>query len=222
MKKCSKCKLSKLLREFNKDGAKKDGLRSYCRECQNEYNQKKETKEYKKQWYQAYKEEIKESQKQWCSDNKEKVQQYYKQWYKENEKGAKEYKKQWHQTYKDEINLHAQKRYENDLQYKLALNLRTRINQAIKIKQRGGSAVRDLGCSITEFQQFIAQKFQLNMSWENYGAWHLDHIIPLASFDLTDRLQFLKACHYTNYQPLWAKDNLKKKDSINWNLNENY
>lgn len=52
------------------------------------------------------------------------------------------------------------------------------------------------------------------MTWENYGEWHLDHIKPLVSFDLTKRVQFLETCHYTNYQPLWAKDNLTKSGKL--------
>ena len=50
------------------------------------------------------------------------------------------------------------------------------------------------------------------MTWKNYGhdTWHLDHIIPLYKFDLTNKKQFLKACHYTNYQPLWAIHNYQK------------
>ena len=88
--------------------------------------------------------------------------------------------------------------------------LRSRLNIAIRSDQRAGSAVRDLGCSISEFRDYIAVQFQPGMSWDNHGEWHLDHRKPLASFNLLDREQFLQAVHFSNYQPLWAADNIAK------------
>ena len=91
----------------------------------------------------------------------------------------------------------------------------------IKNNQKTGSAVGELGCTIDEFKVYIENKFQEGMSWENWkhDGWHLDHIKPLSSFDLTDREQFLEACHYTNLQPLWGWQNMQKHDKINWKLN---
>ena len=57
---------------------------------------------------------------------------------------------------------------------------------------------------------YFESKFIAGMSWDNYGKWHIDHIVPLSSFNLLDPEQVKVACHYTNLQPLWAKDNLKK------------
>ena len=107
-------------------------------------------------------------------------------------------------------------RYKTDIQYKLSVILRARFQMALKRNYKTGSAVRDLGCSIGELQVYLESKFQSGMTWDNHGlyGWHIDHIKPLASFDLTDRQQLLLACHYTNLQPLWATDNLSKGDSI--------
>ena len=104
-----------------------------------------------------------------------------------------------------------------NLQYRLATNLRSRLNNAVK-GQRGGSAVRDLGCTIPEFKAYIEAQFRPDMTWDSWtvDGWHLDHKIPLAQFDLTDRVQFLKASHYSNYQPLWAEHNLQKGNRLNW------
>ena len=95
---------------------------------------------------------------------------------------------------------------------KLARSLRDRVRKVLKRSKgiRAGSAVRDLGCTIDFFRGFIEDKFARGMSWENYGEWHLDHVKPLKLFDLTDRRQFLEACHYTNYQPLRNIDNWQK------------
>jgi len=99
--------------------------------------------------------------------------------------------------------------------FKLKENLRVRLVKAINRGQKSGSAVSDLGCSIQEFKLYLESKFQPGMSWSNWtrDGWHIDHIIPLSSFDLKDPVQLKKACHYTNLQPLWASDNLAKRDS---------
>ena len=95
---------------------------------------------------------------------------------------------------------------------KIKHSLRTRLNHAIKGVVKTGSAVRDLGCSIEELKRHLESQFAEGMNWDNYGlkGWHIDHIKPLDAFELEDPEELKKACHFSNLQPLWAKDNLKK------------
>ncbi len=100
----------------------------------------------------------------------------------------------------------ANAKYQAKPDVKLAKRLRDRLRMATRNIQKAGSAVNDLGCTIPEFKAYIEAQFQPGMTWENWshGGWHLDHIEPLVSFDLSDREQLLKACHYTNVRPLWS------------------
>ena len=81
---------------------------------------------------------------------------------------------------------------------------------AIKYNSKRGSTIKLLGIDIMGLKSYLESKFIDGMSWENYGlyGWHIDHIIPLSSAKTED--EFYKLCHYTNLQPLWAKDNWKK------------
>lgn len=108
-------------------------------------------------------------------------------------------------------------RRRTDPNFKLGRSLRTRLNKIVQRSQKSGSAVRDLGCLVDDCKKYLESKFQPGWSWENWGQiWQIDHIKPLSSFDLTDRCQFLKACHYTNLQPL-SIENHKKKTSAERN-----
>ena len=127
-----------------------------------------------------------------------------------------EYSKEYNKKNRKELNRKELQRKRNSIQYRLACNLRSRLNRVVKGKVKVGSFVSDLGCSLDDLMCRLETMFEEGMTWENYGEWHIDHIRPLASFDLTNRKEFLVACSYKNLQPLWAKDNLIKGAKINY------
>lgn len=90
----------------------------------------------------------------------------------------------------------------------LAHIYRNRIYSVFQYKP--GKSITYLGCSIQTFKTHLENKFLPGMSWENKGLWHIDHIRPCASFDLSKEDELKKCFHYTNMQPLWAEDNLRK------------
>ena len=137
-------------------------------------------------------------------------------YYQENFESISARKKEYAEENKDVLRAAYLKRLKENTNAGVAHALRTRINQAIRKNSKKGSAVRDLGCSIDFLVKYLESKFQDGMTWENRGihTWHIDHIIPLSSFNLEDEEQFKKAVHYTNLQPLWAKDNLTKRNKI--------
>lgn len=99
---------------------------------------------------------------------------------------------------------------------KMIHNLRSRLVQALKGIAKSTTTLNLLGCSIEELRTHLEKQFSEGMSWDNYGrnGWHVDHIKPLSSFDLLESEQQFKACHYSNLQPLWAEDNLRKSNKI--------
>lgn len=103
-------------------------------------------------------------------------------------------------------------RYDNNEIVKLKKNLRKRLNAALKTKKwQKNSKFRDyIGCDLETLKKHIESKFQPGMTWENYSlfGWHIDHIIPLSSAKTEQELY--KLCHYTNLQPLWREQNLRK------------
>jgi len=72
-------------------------------------------------------------------------------------------------------------------------------------------------CKVDELKEYLESQFEEGMTWDNWSrdGWHIDHIVPLSFFDLIDSEQVKKACHYTNLQPLWAEDNLRKSSNVN-------
>jgi hypothetical protein len=106
-------------------------------------------------------------------------------------------------------------RRESDPAFRLAQNLRNRYRMALLHygKWKTTSVIKLAGCSIDELRAHIEAQFQPGMSWDNWtkDGWHLDHIKPIASFDRPDHPD---CWHYSNLQPLWAVDNMKKGSQV--------
>lgn len=143
--------------------------------------------------------------------------------YRSSEKGKNQLKRYFQerkkkkksQEEKDIRNAYLLKRYHSDPEYRLIVNYRTRLNNALKHNWKSGNTITLLGCSVTELRAHLEKQFQPGMTWENYGCgWHVDHIRPCANFEnLADPDQQRKCFHFSNLQPLWALENLKKGDS---------
>ena len=214
----------------NKNG--KYGRSSACIECVNKYhkqysmshkeemaaknkqayqNNREERLEKQKAYSNAHKEEIKEYSANYYKDNKEDVIEKTKKYASDHRKEVAAYKKEWQHNNRDKINKRNAARELVDINFKLSNLLRKRINSVMKGRTKSGSAVRDLGCTIPELLTYFSTLFLLHppnpktggmINWDNFGEWHIDHIIPLAAFDLTDRVQLLIACNYRNLRPL--------------------
>lgn len=140
---------------------------------------------------------------------------YFKEYYLKNKERIAEYGKKYHEENREKWNASTRRRMSErrkDPVFRMNRNLRRRILSAIKDKRKSDLSENLLGCSWMEARRHIESLWKDGMSWDNYGmhGWHIDHIKPCASFDLSKPEQQKKCFHYTNLQPLWAKDNLKK------------
>ena len=190
---------------------------------------KEKQKKYYKQYSLDNKEKINETSKKYRLNNKDKIKQYSKQWYLDNKEKKKQYNEQY---YLDNIerrreyeidNRERRREYENnrlktDPIYKIIRYQRGRMRAALKGKSKCKSTIKLLGCSAEYCWNHLEQQFKPGMTKDNYGLWHVDHIIPCASFDLNDTEQQKICFHYTNLQPLWAIDNIKKGAKLDYEM----
>ena len=177
-------------------------------------------KEQRLRYLQANREKILEKNRLHRQANLEKYRKKEKQYEEKNREKILTKKKAYQIKNRDRLsiehNQYCKKRRNEDPLFKLITNIRTTINRAIMRNSQGGRAKALLGCSIEELKKYLESKFQPDMSWENWtqDGWHIDHILPINSFDLTDPEEQKRCFHYTNLQPLWAIDNLKKHATI--------
>ena len=154
------------------------------------------------------------SDKKYYSKNKEKLLEWGKKYRALNKERIAITKNKYYQSHKDNLNQY-RRTYDNekrrkDILYRLKYILRSRTRDIFKVKKhiKTNSLYDYLGCSVIELKEYLEIQFKDNMNWDNYGKWHIDHIIPLSSAKTEEELY--KLCNYKNLQPLWAEENLKK------------
>jgi hypothetical protein len=163
-----------------------------------------------------HKAKIKESSKRYRNEpaNKEKIRKTKLNWQRRNPEKIKQYTKKYlnQPLTKKRRAEYIRTRRKTNPQENLAGSIRKRIWGALKVKsiKKSHSTSELLGCSFAFLRDHLESQFKEGMSWENRSSFHIDHIRPLASFDLTDPEQLKTACHWTNLQPLYPNENLKK------------
>jgi hypothetical protein len=118
--------------------------------------------------------------------------------------------------YLSKISARRKRYYLTNHNYYLSCRLRSRLTDALKNtghRKVSGTMIL-LGCSLPQFKAYLESKFLAGMSWDNRKDWHIDHVKPCSSFDLSRPDEQRKCFHFSNMQPLWAKDNLHKSNRI--------
>lgn len=140
-----------------------------------------------------------------------------------------EYSKKWNLKNKDKVLrsnfIRNKNRFKNDINYRILIQIRNRIRQAFRVNRnykKQNKTINLLGCTILQLKQYLEKQFKEGMSWENHSifGWHIDHIIPCSSFDLSKKEEQEKCFHYSNLQPLWAYENWSKNKKIQEKLIE--
>jgi hypothetical protein len=227
VKECTKCKEYKILQDFRRKKTNMFGYYSQCKICESIYNSM-----YFKKYYENNKVELIEYQKEYVKNNKHKVYLRNSEYQKNNRSKIneyvrnkkindpkykirfEEYQKKYRKEKAQHINRYILDRRSKDPLFKLRSNISSLIKSKIKNKgyKKNSKVSEILGCDFETFKAHLEKQFTKGMTWQNQGEWHLDHIYPVSK--ARDEKHLLELNHYTNFQPLWAKDNIRKGNKI--------
>jgi hypothetical protein len=160
--------------------------------------------------------------KKYQEKNKERLTEYAKKWYTDNKKHRKEYLKKYREKNIEKIREkkrdYQKTRRETEPLYRLISNFRTAIYQVLKENKvtKNGHYFEVLNYTPEELINHLESQFKEDMSWDNYGKWHVDHILPISSFQIKEigDGEFMKCWSLSNLQPLWGEENIRKSNKI--------
>lgn len=212
-KQCTDCSITKSKILFPRDKTRFDGYHYYCKDCQR--SRKRDHRNRNRDKINAYRNKI---SKRLYLKNKEKISERRKKARRLNpEKSRLQSKrsnlknKEWIRNYSKEYTRHRRK---TKPLVKLSNSLRVRLKGALRRRswKKTSTLQQYLGCTIQEFKEYIELLFKPGMTWDNHtiNGWHIDHIIPLSSAQTEEEIYKLN--HFSNLQPMWAIDNIRKSN----------
>lgn len=198
---CSKCGKEKPVKEFYVKKDSKDGYRPDCIDC---------VKEHKKKYNGKYKDRVSK----WYYENKETTIQRSKEWKENNPERNRELNKQSDKRRRPLISKYRRERYHSDNLFRLKDGIAKLIGNSFRKKgySKKSKTNEILGIDYNGFMKHIESQFIDGMSWDNRGEWELDHIIPVSLGKSEEEI--IRLNHYSNFRPLWRKDNLLKSNNI--------
>lgn len=200
---CCRCTHTKPLAEFGTDNQKADGKTTYCLPCRRQITRASDAKRRDKRlaYNTVHKARRDAQMREWLAGNKERVAAS---------------KKRWCEVHKERHRANtraAMSRKRATAKGKLENNISRAISRGVKKgSKRGRRAFDLLGFSVDDLRHHLEQQFKPGMTWENYGRWHIDHVVPLAHhvYETPDDEGFSRAWALSNLQPLWAAENVSK------------
>jgi hypothetical protein len=216
----------KIYKEKNPEKVKESKQKHYLKNKEKYSNLNKKWKEknpeymttYLKHYYTKHKEMLNECSKNYYETNKDKFLEKSKEYVKNNFEKTSDYQKKYRENNKYDLNqkirIRNKERRKTDIIFKLKGNISHRVREYLKSVNitKKNKTFDIVGCTPEFLKEHLEKQFIDGMNWDNRCEWHIDHIIPLSSAKTEDELY--KLCHYTNLQPLWVEDNLKKSNKI--------
>jgi len=165
---------------------------------------------YQRTWRKRNKFKISQWQKAWRKKNLTKCKSWVRQWQIRNHDRNLQNQKNWRKNNKHKWRTICNRHIKKHVSYRLSARIRSRISTVLRGTPKNGPLTTLLGCSIPDLRRHLENLFLPGMNWNNYGQWHVDHVRPCAKFNLTKPIEQRACFHFTNLQPLWAKENISK------------
>jgi len=218
---CKKCRHEYYINNSDaiKERAKKwdEDNKERCIQYRKEYRLKNidAIKERDKLWQQSNRDKCRKNSLKWMTENREKMLQYKRDRYKSNKEEIAKKNSEYSKRTRPLINARLKRQRENDPKFRLRKNISTLIYNSLK-RNKNGHWEDLVGYTLDDLRKYLESQFTGDMAWENYGKWHIDHIIPVSLFNFKSHedIDFKKCFELKNLQPLWKHENLSKGNNF--------